>query len=303
MVLDEHVGDRRSRGARRRSVAHRRRDVRVGGGSRRRGRPSAAGATRHPSPDQTRPLTRDAAAEIRDLAPGLSGSRASNTPIGATGVRSLCRLMLEPRHETSAGARAGLRAAELSDQPRGDWRMADLSPRLNVVLGGDLVSTRDVAGDELALSSVAVGPSACGTAGVKRIGNSRRAPDASPPQRLGPVLNRRDPTPERHPSDVQLTRAKRLTSAARATNPNRAGRICRSAANRSRLPGGQVRCRECCASFSRRTGLFNRDGERHPSRRRRLVAAGRSAAAISAASARNRSGEPGAGQRAEAGSG
>ena len=64
--------------------------------------------------------------------------------------------------------------------------MADLSPRLNVVLGGDLVSTRDVAGDELALSSVAVGPSACSTAGVvKRIGSSPRAPDASPPQRLG----------------------------------------------------------------------------------------------------------------------
>ena len=41
---------------------------------------------------------------------------------------------------------------------------------LNVVLGGDLGQHPDVAGDELALSSVAVGPSARGTAGVERMG-------------------------------------------------------------------------------------------------------------------------------------
>ncbi len=68
------------------------------------------------------------------------------------------------------------------------WRAAVL----NVVLGGDLVRhTPDVAGDERALSSVAVGPSACGTAGVKRTGALPEPLTLPPPQRLGPSPHRR----------------------------------------------------------------------------------------------------------------
>jgi len=46
--------------------------------------------------------------------------------------------------------------------------------------------------------------------------SSPRAPDASPPQRLGPSPHRRDPPPESHPSYVQLIRTKRLHQLPRA---------------------------------------------------------------------------------------
>jgi hypothetical protein len=59
------------------------------------------------------------------------------------------------------------------------------------------------------------GPSACGTAGVKRMGALPEPLTLPPPQRLGPSPYRRDPRPESHPSDVQVTRTKRLRSKGR----------------------------------------------------------------------------------------
>jgi hypothetical protein len=114
---------------------------------------------------------------------------------------------------------------------------SSLAPRTVARLGarGRPRSTYpDVAGGKLALSAVPIGPSACGTAGVKRNWELSPSPPRFPTAASRPNPHRREPTPERHPSDVQLTRTKRLKSAAQDMSESNLSTVCSPATFRTR---------------------------------------------------------------------
>ena len=78
-------------------------------------------------------------------------------------------------------------------------------------------------------------------------------------RRLGPSPHRRDPTPERHPSDVQLTRTKRLTSPALGPVRNRTVRpSARERRSEPAPPQATVGERTCRGSARRRHFLRRR---------------------------------------------